>query len=616
MPGFAKDNMHLFGFLGPFPGPHGFDALAEYGASTMGRAAGASAVRPQSFSASWAPCVAGNTEVTVALSGAPLWKDGSGATVQQDADAANAIFQAYLQRGDELLASLRGRFALAILDGRRQRVLLAVDPMGIERLAYATCGSGIVFASSAEACAHFPELGARLRPQALFDYLMMHMVPAPHTVFVGVSKLSPGTCAVFERGTHRIERYWRPHFAERRAASFAQLKAELHRTLRVAVRSSRPDPRTGAFLSGGLDSSTVAGVLSEVAPSPANTFSIGFGYAAYDELPFARIANERFGCAGHEYVVSGADIAASFADIARAYDEPFGNSSALPLYYCARLAAQHGFDHLLAGDGGDEIFAGNSRYAEQQVFEHYRHVPAILRRRLLEPLLQRWPERYAVWPINKARSYVEKARVTLPERLEMWNIARVLGTAELLHPDFLRAVDLQAPYAQMQRVWDSAPTQSALDRMLYYDWHYTLADNDLRKVETMSALAGVRVSYPMLHPDVIDMSLQVPAALKMPGRKLRHFYKEAMTGFLPAQIIHKKKHGFGLPFGLWLQESAQLREVILGNLSSLRGRNIIRPQFVDRLLRLHGSDDASYYGVLVWVLAMLEQWFQEHRIAP
>ena len=179
--------------------------------------------------------------VTVALSGAPMWKDGSGATVQQDADAANAIFQAYLQRGDELLASLRGRFALAILDGRRQRVLLAVDPMGIERLAYATCGSGIVFASSAEACAHFPELGATLRPQALFDYLMMHMVPAPHTVFAGVSKLSPGTCAVFERGTHRIERYWRPHFAERRAASFAELKAELHRTLRVAVRGSAPE---------------------------------------------------------------------------------------------------------------------------------------------------------------------------------------------------------------------------------------------------------------------------------------------------------------------------------------------------------------------------------------
>jgi asparagine synthase (glutamine-hydrolysing) len=152
--------------------------------------------------------------------------------------------------------------------------------------------------------------------------------------------------------------------------------------------------------------------------------------------------------------------------------------------------------------------------------------------------------------------------------------------------------------------------------MLYYDWQLTLADNDLRKVETMSALAGVRVTYPMLHPDVVELSTRIPPQLKMPGTRLRHFYKRAMAGYLPDEIIDKKKHGFGLPFGLWLQESPALREQIHDNLSSLRSRRIVRPQFIDRLLNLHGQDDARYHGVFIWVLAMLEQWLVEHDIAP
>jgi asparagine synthase (glutamine-hydrolysing) len=165
----------------------------------------------------------------------------------------------------------------------------------------------------------------------------------------------------------------------------------------------------------------------------------------------------------------------------------------------------------------------------------------------------------------------------------------------------------------MQEVWDAAPCDSQLNRLLYYDWQYTLADNDLRKVETMVALAGVRVSYPMLHRDVIDVSLRVPPRMKMPGTRLRDFYKDAMAGYLPNEIIHKKKHGFGLPFGLWLNDSPRLRELVMDSLMGLKRRQIVRPAFLDRLLQLHGADDASYHGVFVWVLAMLEQWLQEHR---
>jgi asparagine synthase (glutamine-hydrolysing) len=372
----------------------------------------------------------------------------------------------------------------------------------------------------------------------------------------------------------------------------------------------------GAFLSGGLDSSTVAGVLSQLQATPARTFTIGFGYSEYDELPFARIANDRFGCEGHEYVIRGGDIAATFHKIAQAYDEPFGNSSALPTYHCAVMARNAGIDHLLAGDGGDELFAGNSRYADQQIFEWYQRVPSVLRHRLLEPALKHWPHHDPAWLIRKARGYVEKAKIPLPDRMEAWNFIFGIGPETILQPEFLGTVSQTAPFERMREVWHSTPSQSTLHRMLFYDWHYTLADNDLRKVEVMSALAGVRVSYPMLHHGVVGLSLMIPPEMLMPGRSLRDFYKRAMRGFLPDAIIDKKKHGFGLPFGLWLKESAQLRDVIFDSLANLRGRGIVRPQFLNRLLELHGSEDARYYGVFVWVLAMLEQWFEEHRIAP
>jgi len=606
--------MQLFGFLGPFRGSHGALSLVEYGRSRVVADQEHTASDEASQAACWGPVVATHGGTSIVLQGELLSIDGSGAHPVEN--AAQRMLDAYRRDPARALDGLGGRFAVAILDRTARRALLAVDPMGIERLTYAACGGGLIFGSSAESVARFPPLAAPLRPQALFDYLMLHMVPGPETVFEGVHKIPPGHCVLYDDGALQLRRYWHPSFVERGGESFETLKQRLHDTLRDAVSGARPDERTGAFLSGGLDSSTVAGVLSEVGPSKARTFSIGFGYPDYDELPYARIASQRFSCQAHEYVVTGADIAASFVEIARAYDEPFGNSSALPLYYCARLAKDSGVDHLLAGDGGDELFAGNSRYAEQQIFERYRLIPAALRRTLLEPVIKHWPRSAMIWPVRKARGYVEKANISLPARFEMWNLVRVLGTAELLHPEFATTIDFEAPLAQMQRVWDAAPTQNLLNRMLYYDWYYTLADNDLRKVETMSALAGVRVSYPMLHPQVVNMSLQVPPHLKMPGMQLRHFFKRAMAEFLPQEIIDKKKHGFGLPFGLWLQDSPALREQILGYLAHLRSRNIIRPQFIDRLLNLHGSEDARYYGVLVWVLAMLEQWLQEHRSSP
>jgi asparagine synthase (glutamine-hydrolysing) len=541
--------------------------------------------------------------VTVAVQGTPRFAAGAAASAQ-------AIHSAYLAKGAEFLAGLVGAFALVVHDENNERVLLAIDRIGIERLTYAHDGERVLFGTSAEQVAGFPGLTRRVRPQALYDFLMMHMIPAPQTVYEGVHKLPAASAAVFERGSHRVYAYWKPQFRERQPERFETLRDELHGSLEAAIRDCNPDDATGSFLSGGLDSSTVSGKLARVA-GRARTFSIGFGVQAYNEIEFAQIAARHFKCDAFEYHVTAQDIVAAFPLIARIYDEPFGNSSAVPSYFCALRARERGVTHLLAGDGGDEIFGGNERYAKHKVFDAYFRIPQLLRRGLVEPIATRLPGRPKL--LQKARSYVEQARIPLPERLETWNFAYREGSS-MLEPGFAATIDQRLPFQHMDEVYAAAPASSTLNKMLFYDWQFTLADNDLRKVNTMCELAGVKVSYPMLDARVVELANRVTPDQKMAGLELRSFFKRAMEGFLPEQILRKTKHGFGLPFGDWLKTHEPLAQLVYGYLSDLKGRGIIRARFLDQLIDSQRSGHASYYGYAIWDFAMLEAWLQAHAI--
>jgi asparagine synthase (glutamine-hydrolysing) len=303
-------------------------------------------------------------------------------------------------------------------------------------------------------------------------------------------------------------------------------------------------------------------------------------------------------------------------DLARSYDEPFGNSSAVPTLACARRAQADGIRVMLAGDGGDEIFAGNDRYARQGVFEHYWRIPAPLRARVIEPLAAGLlPAKGGITPLRKLRSYVEQARVPMPARLETYNFIERMTPQALFEPAFLARVDSGHPPAMLDAMYAEAPAHALVDRMMYLDWTITLSDNDLRKVGRMCGLAGIDVRYPMLDDALVDLSLRVPAQLKLKGRTLRWFYKQALRDFLPPEIIAKTKHGFGLPFGVWLSESAELQQLVYGSLEALKGRGILRPDFIDRLCASQRDEHAAYYGDLVWVLAILELWLTEHRVS-
>lgn len=575
---------------------------------------------PETSSGDWGASISGSEQaqeggILVLCRGELRWQTPT----DRPMSPAAAVLSAYKQSGDTFLERLEGSFAVAVVDTTKRRVLLAIDRMGVERMTYAANNGRIAFGTSAEQLARAPGHQFGLNQQGLYDFLMMHMIPAPNTIFSGVQKLRPGTMAIFADNQLQVRRYWSPKFVEGSTnETVAQWKDQLHTSLHDAVKDAHPDSRTGAFLSGGLDSSSVTGMLSRVTkaqspPARARTFSMGFGVDQYDELHYARIAAKHFDCDAFEYHVTPDDIVTAFPLIAQAYDEPFGNSSAVPTYMCALRAKERGIDHLLAGDGGDEIFGGNERYVRQRVFELYRHVPAFLRSGLLEPLSKLFPAEGGLMPLRKFRSYIDQASIPLPERLESWNFIYRAGSGTMLDPDFTKNINPRAPFAVMDEVYHSAPSNVMLHQMLFYDWHFTLSDNDLRKVGTMCELAGVKVSYPMLDQRVVDLSIRIPPKNKIEGMELRSFYKNSMRGFLPEEILNKTKHGFGLPFGVWLKDHKPLGELIYDHLNALKKRHIVQAKFIDTLINDHKSGHASYFGYAIWDLAMLEAWLHAHQ---
>jgi len=536
---------------------------------------------------------------------------------QAGENPAEALLRAYREHGDAVFGAVTGPFAAVIVDTRRERALLAVDRVGIRPLSYALLpGGGLAFGSSALAVAEAAAgpAGVRLDAQSIYDYMFLHMVPSPATVYPGVRKVPPASVVTCAAGRVHEQRYWHPRFPPRSGGDARALGEELHRHLRTAVgRSLAGAASPGAFLSGGLDSSTVVGVLSQLDSAPARTFSVGFDTEGYDELAFARLAVQRFGARGEEYIVTPEDVAAALPLIAGAYDEPFGNSSAIPTYFCARMAQAAGIDCLLAGDGGDEIFAGNPHYTRQALFEHYWRLPPALRSGLENGLLNGLSEA-APWPLGKLRSYVQQARIPLPRRLHSWNFMFREAPASIFTPAFLGRIDPEHPVAVMDDTWAEVADAPVLDKLLYFDWKFVLADNDLRKVGRMCELGGVQVRYPMLDTELLDFSLRIPAGLKIRGQELRHFYKQAMRGFLPDQIVDKTKHGFGLPFGVWLKSSPSLIRLAAETLASLATRDIFRPDFLAGIQAQHRDGHPGYYGYVIWDLLMLEQWLAARRL--
>lgn len=529
-----------------------------------------------------------------------------GASPERKFNSSN-LLDLYAQYGKDCAAHLNGTWAFLIADPLQQRLILASDRMG--RLpVYFGVTDGHVIASTALSDLRKLSPLCGVDSQSLYNYVYFHMIPAPGSVWSGLQKLKAGEQLEVTPTGWNTYRYWAPSFAET-ARDKGQQHASLRQHLKEAVHRGQSNTgKTGAFLSGGLDSSTVAGMLSELQGGACDAYAIGFDAEGYDEMAYARITAERFGIRLHEYYVTPDDVVAALPEIAASFDEPFGNSSALPAYFCARMAAKDGITTLLAGDGGDELFAGNERYAKQKVFELYRRLPAWVQRAVITPAVCNLPE--ALPGARKAKSYITQANLPLPDRLQYYSFLEQISPETVFNSGLLQEVDVSQPLRLIRETFDNPKNASNLNRMLFLDWQTTLADNDLRKVSQACALAGVAVRYPMLDDELVEFSTTLPTRWKLPGNRLREFYKQALAGWLPEATIKKEKHGFGLPFGVWMKDHKPLQEMAYENILALKRRAIFKPEFLEEAIAQHRSGHASYFGELIWVLTVLEIWLR------
>jgi asparagine synthase (glutamine-hydrolysing) len=371
----------------------------------------------------------------------------------------------------------------------------------------------------------------------------------------------------------------------------------------------------GSFLSGGVDSSTLTGMLTQLTGQKIKCFSIGFDQEKFNEINYARIAARAFGAEHCEYFVTPADVYDLIPILIESFDEPFANASAVPTYFCAKLAKQNGIDILYAGDGGDELFAGNQRYADQRLFDYYYEIPEGLRTMLVEPCVFAVADALKVRIFQKAKKYIQRASIPYPQRLTSYGFFHLFPLQEFLTDEFLESIGRDYdPDVASHWYYDHAPANTPLDRQLYLDLKVTISDNDIFKVTRMTEAAGITPRFPFLDHRFAEFAATVPSNVKMRGRELRSFFKKAYADLLPVEVRNKSKHGFGLPISIWLRSDKRLKELMYEMVLSPRSvqRGYFRKKALEKIIELHKGDETSFYGTLLWNVIILELWHRNY----
>jgi asparagine synthase (glutamine-hydrolysing) len=525
----------------------------------------------------------------------------------------------YQRFGPGFVEKLSGNFSLVLWDQQERKLVAAVDGFGVNRLVYFQNGKMLLIASRIEALMRSAEITTDVNPRAIANVMNFGVNLAPETVFAKVQRLASGTVMVASESATRITPYWNMSYGAGAEVNEDRLSQRLESLVEQAVRAqckSDTFSGLGAFLSGGTDSSTVVGMMSRLGRGPVKTFSIGFEEERFNELDYAEITARKFQTDHHTYLVSAADCFQALPHMVRFFDEPFANSSAIPTYFCGRLPAENGVRVLLAGDGGDELFGGNERYLTDKFFQSYQSVPVVLRKRLIEPLLNSLPAENG--PIGLARRYIRRANMPAVERFFSYNFLCTHPPEEVFELDFLAGLEDYSVLEIPSRYYRECPSGNHLDRLLFIDVKITLGDSDLPKVVQMSELAGIQTRFPFLDRFVAEFSGSVPPHLKVKGREKRYLFKRAFRNLLPPEVLKKKKHGFGIPVAYWLKSDARLREFSRDILFSSRAlaRGYFRQEFLEDLMRMHEADDTPYYGDTVWSFLVLELWHRQFVDQP
>ncbi|PYS77806.1 MAG: asparagine synthase (glutamine-hydrolyzing) [Acidobacteria bacterium] len=533
-----------------------------------------------------------------------------GHTFSTDCDT-EAIVHAYEQYGADCPKHLRGMFAFAVWDSRRQELFLARDRVGKKPLLYAKAGGTFVFGSEFSALLAHPAVGREVDREALHYYLSFMCVPAPLTAYRQIRKLEPGHSLTLTRdGELKIERYWQPDFSKKIKIAEEEAGERAVELLREAVRVRlMSEVPLGAFLSGGIDSSAVVALMSEASAAPVKTFSIGFDEQDFSELHHARRVAERVGAEHHEFIVRP-DAMEVLPLLVEHYGEPYADSSAIPTYYVSRETRRH-VTVALNGDGGDECFAGYERYAAMRLSETYRRLPGVLREQVIRQAVGLLPaSELKRSRVRSLKRFLQAADLPPVERYLRWvSVFDPRAKQELYTEEFRGEMSGRDARQWLAPWFARANGAGVVDASLLTDTMTYLPNDLLVKVDIASMAVSLEARSPFLDHHVIEFAASLPEGLKLRRLTTKYLLKRALRGLLPRENLTRRKMGFGVPVGHWLRGQMQpfLREQLLSERASRRG--LLRPEAVRRLVELHARGERDYTHQL-WTLLMLELWFQ------
>jgi asparagine synthase (glutamine-hydrolysing) len=515
------------------------------------------------------------------------------------------IVHAYEQWGKQAIARLRGMFGLAIWNTRTRALLVARDRIGIKPMHYATVNGRLYFGSELKSLLEAPDLPRDLDPDALDHYLSFLYTPRDGSIFKHVQKLPPGHLLTWHDGRLTVEKYWEIPADETFTGSEADAVDQLRAVLTDAVRSHLiSDVPLGAFLSGGIDSSLVVGLMSQVSGARVKTFSIGFDEPEFDELDAARRVAEHFGTEHHEFVVKP-DGVGILDRLVSHFDEPFADSSAIPTWYVSEMARRH-VTVVLSGDGGDELFGGYDRYVPHpRVVAFDRYSPRALRR-VAAIAAARLP--------HGARGKNFLRHVGRDDQGRYLDAIRFFGADEkpdLLTADLQRAISSPDPETRLARHFERFAHLPWPSQMMRFDAETYLPEDVLTKVDRMSMAHSIESRVPLLDNDVIAFASSLPAAMKIKHGRRKHVLKEVAATLLPSEILNRRKQGFGVPLGTWFR--GNLRELFADTLLSADSlqRGYFQPAFVRQILDEHLSNKRDH-TLRLWQLVMFEKWHQQY----
>jgi asparagine synthase (glutamine-hydrolysing) len=523
------------------------------------------------------------------------------------------ILHAYEEWGVESLNYLRGMFAFAIWDSTMKRLFLARDRLGKKPLVYFSQNGRFAFASEIKGLLQLPNIERKVNNIALHHYLTYQYVPSPDTIFEGIKKLPPAHYLLYDRGGNlKVQQYWKLHFnctpqtATPLQGLSDRIRTELEESVKFRLISDVP---LGAFLSGGVDSSLIVGIMAKLSKNPVKTFSIGFEEKEFDELSYARMVSEYFGTDHHEFIVKPNAIEI-LPKLVWAYNEPFADSSAIPTYYVAQVTKEF-VKVVLTGDAGDENFAGYRRYLFGQWVPFLTKVPEKIRKEVLPPCLKsatafhikeaklnRLADFIESLSQNQARNYAEQIKIfNTKEKTNIYT------------EEFRTRMEKIDPLDFLLKKYEDSGTDNFLERLLYVDINSYLPEDLLVKMDIATMANSLEARVPFLDHKFMEFVASIPSQLKLKGSKTKFVLKAAFKDFLPDSIFTRKKMGFGVPVSRWFRN--ELKEYVYEILLDPRtlDRGYFKREGVECLLNDHVKCRYDH-SARIWALLFLEMWFR------